>query len=450
VDGVPYLTEDGCWQPLPSEECTCLTVPGDPAPAEGLPDIYVLPVDPDTCAIVPSCAICAQEVDFGRINEARSPDAVFESQLEDAVVNLATADCITLDPAGRLVTSRVADDLTVTSSAIDSPLQNLAIYRQLILTGTLGISLPEEDPLITAARAFGAASDKSGGVNKDMVAYLNQIMGLTDANVSTILGDRLCIDMKEEVAGQVQFVEKCYLDYSAYQYSRNANFVMLPDPAYIPEYIENVQDPINGWFEYLGLVPDSDPPTFEIVQGSITTAVFDDDPGFMDGNIEGFAQAADDTRAVIDFMHSNPLPVDFQTEVFCGADPGGDIGYDVSLSPESGLQVPTQMVDGSEGREFTVTVANAGPDLASGTVTVTAIAANGVLIDGSPWVFQFNDLIGSLSFPAEPFSINLGERTTINWTATATAQYDVNLSNNTVNETTSVKVTGGGGGGGKP
>ena len=114
-------------------------------------------------------------------------------------------------------------------------------------------------------------------------------------------------------------------------------------------------------------------------------AVFDDEPGFTDGNIGGFAQAADDTRAVIDFMHTNPVSVDFVSPVACyvcpppsGQDP--PIGaYDVSISEESGLQVPKQMVDGSEGREFVVTVANASgsADAASGTVTVTATADNG-------------------------------------------------------------------------
>ncbi len=67
------------------------------------------------------------------------------------------------------------------ASTIDSPLQNLAIYRQLMLTGTIGAPLPEgAGTLDTAARGLGAASDKTGEVNVDLVAYLNQIMGLSD------------------------------------------------------------------------------------------------------------------------------------------------------------------------------------------------------------------------------------------------------------------------------
>ena len=127
------------------------------------------------------------------------------------------------------------------------------------------------------------------------------------------------------------------------------------------------------------------------------------DPGFMAGNIGGFAQAADDTRAVIDFMHNWPVPGDYPTPVPCAA--SGDVAYDVLISEESGLQVPRNIVDGSEGREFIVTVANASgsADPATGTVTVTAISqvggsiladldGDGVFTDQSPFVFSFTDL----------------------------------------------------------
>lgn len=52
-------------------------------------------------------------------------------------MRLSTADCVTRDAAGRMVTSTVTDGV-VTSAAIDSPIQNLAIYEQLILEGNLG------------------------------------------------------------------------------------------------------------------------------------------------------------------------------------------------------------------------------------------------------------------------------------------------------------------------
>lgn len=428
-----------CLQPIafPSNELCDLEC--------GTADPCLVPVDQLNCAIEPAYAGCTQEVDFGRVNEARSPDAVFESQLEEVVVSLATADCVTLDPAGRLVTTRVIDGEVLTS-AIDSPLQNLAIYRELMLTGTLGASLPEgAGTLDTAARGLGAASDKAGEVDLDLVAYLNQIMGLSDPATPTIL-DKRCETYREEVQGVVQLVEKCFLDYGAYGYNREDNFMSLPSPPYIPEGA-----PKDGTFEYLSLVADTDPPLFEILYGLILDAVFPDGTdGFVpfdDDNIRGFVQAADDARAVISFMHENEVPVDFVTSLLCL--PSAGISYDVSLSDESGLQVPRVMVDGTEGREFTVSITNDGPDPATGTVIVTATAAAGGAIDGSPWIFDFEDLAASASDSGTAFfSINLGGETTIAWTATVYAKDDVNLGNNKATEATVVKVTDSGVGGG--
>ena len=475
LDGVPIpsdatLVEDPetgewvagglCWQPLafPSETCElfeivngewyCTENKVDPDCEDTEDEICerqgpcLVLVDQYTCGVLnPGCT---QEVDFGRMNEARSPDDVFQAQLEDVVIKLTTADCVTLDPAGRLVASTVAADDTVSTSTIDSPLQNLAIYRQLMLTGTLGFTLPG-NPYDTAARGLGAASDKAGEFNVDMLAYLNSIMGLSDLATPTVL-DKICIDMREEVKGVIQLVEKCFLNYADYAYDRTENFGALPYPAYIP-----ANDPTDGWFEYMDLISE-EPPTFGIAYGPIMGAVFDDLPGFMGGNIGGFAQAADDARAVIDFMHNNAVSDDFVTPVHCEA--SGDINYDVSISEKSGLQVPKNVVDGSSDREFIVTVANAGPDAAEVTLTVTAVPviAGEVLadLDGggfieSPFVFPTIPIPpgGNHAFSAL-ISVAIGQKTTINWTANAATDFDVNTANNYVEATSNVKVTGGG------
>jgi len=436
ANGVPILDGDLCQQPLAFPSDTCLM------DCTGL-DPCLVPVDPATCAVDEAFANCTKEVDFGRMNEARAQPRVMERQLEDVIVNLSTADCISLDPAGRLVTSRVGDTPEdVTTATIDSPLQNLAIYNQIARLGYVGepgnpLDLPGwfAD---TAARALGAASDKDGVVDVDLVVYLNQIMGLSDPATTTVV-PKICIDVKEEVKGVVQLVEKCFLRYVGYEYERAVNFSALPDPAYIPE-----SGPMEGWFEYLAEVdPPVDPPLFEIVQGPILDAVFGVDPGFLDGNIGGFAQAADDTRAVIEFMHSWPVPGDYPTPVPCGD--SGETTYDVSISQMSGLQVPVMMVDGSEGREFTVTVSNqsASPDAATGTVTVTAMEG-GQSIATFPRVFTFTDLApGTSKSWTEVFTVNLGHSGTISWIATAAAEFDVNPANDSVAKTTTVIWIGG-------
>jgi hypothetical protein len=403
---------------------------------------------------VPGYESFTQEIEFGRTNVARSPSSVFDQQLEEAIVRLSTADCVMRDAAGRLVTSTVvvAADGSISSSsaAIDSPLQNLAIYKQLMLTGYLGaesapLTLPA-DPLDIAAVAIGAASDKTGKVSVDMLAYLNQILGLTDKSVTTFL-DKKCIQVKEEVQGVVQEVEKCFLIYAEegtpYGYNRGEHFGKLPSPAYIP-----AGAPQDGMTEYLGVLDDSLSPltTFKIVQGP-TLGLLPGNPDLTGSSIGGFAQAADDARAIIDYLHSWPLPSSYATPLTCGAS-GETNKYDVSISADSGLQVPVKMVAGTEGREFTLAIANAGPATASGTVELTAIDAKGVSITGFPRFYTFTTLDpGKSQSWTEGFSISY--KTTVTWTATINAALDVNPNNNSVNEITTVIGKGGGSSGSK-
>jgi hypothetical protein len=429
-----------CWQPIAFNVDDTALCPTDCQVTTTTPATVL--VDQYNCGVATGCSGCTQEVDFGRINEARSPDEVFDSQLEDVVVSLATADCRTLDPAGRIVASNV-DDTTLDNLAktIDSPLQNLAIYRELILTGTIGAPLPEGAGILdTAARGLGAASDKAGDVNVDLVAYLNQIMGLSDPLTTTILDPKLCETYREEVQGVIQLVEKCFLDYSGYSYNRSENFTALPAPPYIDDPLGD--DDMPGWFEYLTVL-DATVPSFTIAYGPILDAVFPDTPfvQFEGNNIGGFAQASDDARAVIEFMHTNQVPVDFETPVPCVA--SGDIFYDLSISEQSGLQVPKNYVNGGE-REFFVNVANLGPDTANGTVTV--VATNGETL-GS-WTFSFTDLLaGQTASFTQLFTISTSSDT-INWTATVVADppgTDPNPGNNSVTATSTVKAAGGGG-----
>ncbi len=475
------LLVDGgrCWQPIAFNVDDTALCPASCVVDSNPAGESVVDVDQYNCGVVAGCSGCTQEVEFGRINAARSPDEVFDRQLEDAVINLSTADCVTLDPAGRLVANNV-DDVTLDNLAktIDSPLQNLAIYRELMLTGYIGtapgLSLPDSNIFNTAARGLGAGSDKSGGVNVDLVAYLNQIMGLSDPATPTVVG-KLCETYREEVQGVIQEVEKCYLNYGTdnsdilpaganYDYTRSANFLALPNPAYIPDGAAT-----DGWFEYLAVVdPVATVPQFQIDQGLIQSAVFcvdgegnplapvfgtpcnaipDPGPGAVEeytgGNIGAFAQAADDARAVISFMHSWQVPVGYETPLPCEASDGNF--YDLSISEESGLQVPTRYVNNKE-REFFVNVTNLGPDTANGVVTV--VATNGVKL--GEWSFPFVDLpAGQTVSNTQQFIISTTSDT-INWTATVVAGgpgTDPNPGNNTVSAISIVSNPGGGGGG---
>jgi len=445
-----------CWQPLADTDFSYAgwTVPTDrvvyPTASTAVDGGWLIPVDQYTCGVEGFFSSYTREVDFGRTNEARSPASVFEAQLEDVVIKLATADSTSLDPAGRMVASNCgADELTITST-IDSPLQSMAVYRQLMLTGTIGVELPQDaDILDTAARGLGVAADKTGEVNVDMVAYLNMLMGL---DVTPTILPKRCENYREEVQGTIQLVEKCFLDYSlyddgsgmlGYMYDRSDTFGALPAPPYI---FTATYPTGEGIFEYLAVLTE-DPPTFQIVRGPILEAVpkLVADPDYTGANIGAFAEAADDTRAVINFMHDWPMPdADvYGTPVPCV--PSDDILFDLAISEQSGLQVPKNYVNGGE-REFFVNVGNLGPDTADGMVTVVATGAEGTL---GEWAFDIVELpVGQTASFTQIFSIDTSGAN-IEWTATVVADppgADPNPGNNTVDATSKVRASGGGGG----
>jgi hypothetical protein len=437
ISGVPILDASSCQQPKAFPENVGCPIP---VGCDGA-DPCLIPIDTETCTIPFEYATCSNEADFGRTNLSRASEDVLDFQLDDVLIKLATADCVSLDPAGRMVYGQYAG-AQLKMGTIDSPLQNLSVYKHLMRDGTIGVVLPEgASPLQTAARGLGVAMDKAGAVNMDLLVYLNEFLGLTED--TTILGDPTCIDVKQEVMGVMQMVQKCFLNYSTYLYDRTSNFSALPSPAYIPQ-----SDPEDGTFEFLMEIGDN---LYKVAVDSIMTTVFQGDPGYTDGNIGGFVQAADDTRAVINYMHNNPVPAAAATPVPCAAIPNPTDQYDLSISSRSGLKVPKQVVSTTEGREFVITVDNGGPDTAAGTLVLTATRADGgqVLVDGAPgpFFFPFDGLLPGMSYTTGPVFFTLSEPhlgTTIDWRAEAIPEsMDPNTANNVVVKTSTVRAGGG-------
>ncbi len=112
------------------------------------------------------------EVEFGRLNIGRAPTKVIEHAEDEAMTKILNATTLTLDPAGRII---------VDGAAIDSPLENLAIYIA-IMSGDEevleALSSLKVDPMALAAAALGAAADKTGEISIDMLAYSNAIYEL--------------------------------------------------------------------------------------------------------------------------------------------------------------------------------------------------------------------------------------------------------------------------------
>lgn len=103
-----------------------------------------------------------QEVSFGRVNVGRSPEAVLQSAFDEVVNSINSPDTIAIeiDSAGRLLlTKNVYDEYQVdpvtgapillgtVKKAIDSPLENLALYVKLLQDGHLVTPGTEREPI---------------------------------------------------------------------------------------------------------------------------------------------------------------------------------------------------------------------------------------------------------------------------------------------------------------
>ena len=216
-----------------------------------------------------------QEVQFGRMNSGRSPAKVLDQQLAEvyAALRNPTAE-LGVDHVGRI---------TVNGAEIDSPLQSLAIFRELMVDGFLsGVTLPvisswSDDPTFDfAAAALGGAAEKGdymvdGPVSLDLVMYFNRILDIpNDSNLAKLEGDGI-----EGADGE------WYLDFSGYSYDRSLKY-----PGCARGYYYNPADP------EIPLVPFGE---------YIMSMVFG--VNFTGTNVHGFAVAADDSRRVIAFRH---------------------------------------------------------------------------------------------------------------------------------------------------
>ncbi len=191
--------------------------------------------------------------------------ATLENALSEALASIDAASSIEFDDAGRIVLV-AADGTTAT---INLPTENLALYKYLLDGNTIS-QLPDTvNTLDLAAALLGAASDKEEPLDIDEVVYLNSFLEvagtLTDAAGST------------------------YYDYADFTYDRATTF-----------------DGTVSWLE--PATNESGDLIYVLKTDTILNVVFDGE-NVTATNIDGFTTAADDARAVIDFVHSNPVPV---------------------------------------------------------------------------------------------------------------------------------------------
>lgn len=214
-------------------------------------------------------------VEFGRLNIARAPDSVLEHSLVEALAKLddgVFGDTVTLDPAGRLVVDGVA---------IDSPLENLALYEALLTAPvvdgmavlsvttqvegsgavTYTFSVPEDVRLDLAASAIAAASDKTGDLNVDEVVNISKFLDVDD-ELAALVGD--------------------------YTYDRTDTY-----------------GDVKVW-----VLVETSPGVYIATEVSVIDQVTFNTVPTIDGDdngIDRFAQAADDSVQVLEYVHDNAL-----------------------------------------------------------------------------------------------------------------------------------------------
>ncbi|WP_410277485.1 hypothetical protein [Guyparkeria sp.] len=188
-----------------------------------------------------------QEVELGRLNVGRAPASVLARALAEAERTMALdADGVMeTDAAGRIVVE-AADGEVYT---IDSPVENLALYVEAMTN-------PEESgwTLQQAASFLAAAANKYGEINLDMVVYTNTILGINNP-------------------------EDAYYDLTGFTYDRGAVY----------------DGEVTYWV-------DNGDGTASQVTEPLMDAVFDGQT-YQGTAADAFARAADDARAVIEFIH---------------------------------------------------------------------------------------------------------------------------------------------------
>ena len=126
------------------------------------------------------------EVELGRLNVGRAPGFVLaraeDKALDEYNQNMAALYDLSAEQAAALLQNNYDE-----SERIHSPVQNLALYKDVMIFGKT--QLPGVNPVSTydlAAIFLGSASDKNIPITNDTIIAINRILGLIDMNESDI------------------------------------------------------------------------------------------------------------------------------------------------------------------------------------------------------------------------------------------------------------------------
>lgn len=333
--------EDGSGAPVLDGNEQLIVVGYDPLHVlggeDGLFPIYFTEVGEGDYEISPEFLPFVQEVELERANVARAPEHVMYKALLAALDSItdedgSLSDDVTTDAAGRLMYSSNSEWFT-----IDAPLENLALYQALMTAGTgdpgyawvdvkaawgtlsvdgetydlSGLNdLDGWDPSSLLAGAWG----KEGEITLDALIYENTTLGV---NPVTGSGETLDIHyfdfedgatetydhVRSERYGDIEigwweFGEDDQGNPTATWMEDTVLNAVFPNLDYDPDDAESLPYVEWGAEEDVYLALDATGDEFIYVDAS-------------DSGVNDFAHAADDSRAVISFIHDNfAVPLD--------------------------------------------------------------------------------------------------------------------------------------------
>lgn len=128
------------------------------------------------------------DAELGRLNVARAPEHVLDRAVAEVLENtwtdaMATLYVLTAEAAAALISSDYDNVVR-----IDSPLENLGLYKDVLIDGVTQLPVTPASTIDLAAILLGSASDKEVEVTETTVTSLSTIFGLTlsDADVTAI------------------------------------------------------------------------------------------------------------------------------------------------------------------------------------------------------------------------------------------------------------------------
>jgi hypothetical protein len=292
VDGrevtvVPLFAHYPEFLPEEDAEVHALAPPDDHDDEEGGEPCDPLVLVDEGGAVIHDYNTYVSEVELERLNLARAPETVLARHLIElqALLEGTPPDLVTLDVAGRI---------TFDGVAIDAMPKLQGMREQLIEAGTLpgAGAYPVPFQLVAdghdrwsmmelSAFALGGAASKFGSIDVDVVAYHDRIMGLA--------ADWLAAAPAQWPPQVHEYAPtgELFVDYGDFEYSRADTFrgcVTYLDPA--------------DWRSGYKVEP-----LLEAVEFPSTWPKTD--------GLAGYAQMAEDARAVILFVHEYDAVIDF-------------------------------------------------------------------------------------------------------------------------------------------